>query len=80
MYLLCEIKIAIVVAVEEIEHMKAFTLADVIDHVFPQEGDDVVGTDFVETHPVDSLERSPGLETMLLGELLSLLLDDFFVL
>jgi len=59
--------------------MEALGFTDVVDHVVMQELVDVVGGNFPQLHPIDSLESCPGLEPMLLGQLLPLLFDDFFV-
>ena len=80
MYLLLEIEEAILVLIEVGEHVEALSFTNVVDHVVLKELVDVVGADLSQLHAVDALEGSPGLETVLLGELLSLLLHDLLVL
>jgi len=75
-----EVEEAVLVLVEVAEHVEALGLADVIDHVVLQKLIDVVGRDLAQLHAVDALEGGPGLEAVLLGQLLPLLLRDFFVL
>ena len=79
-YLLLEIEEAILVLIEVGEHVEALSLTDVVDHVVLEELVDVVGANLAQLHAVDALEGSPGLETVLLGELLSLLLHNLLVL
>ena len=59
--------------------MVAFQLAKIVHHVVFEERVDVVGTYLAEACAIDSLKGGPGLEAMLLGELLPLLLHDVFV-
>ena len=80
MYLLLEIEEAILVLIEVGEHVEALSFTNVVYHVVLKELVDVVGADLSQLHAVDALEGSPGLETVLLGELLSLLLHDLLVL
>ena len=60
--------------------MVAFHLAKVVHMVLFQEHVDVVGRDLAKTRSVQALESSPRLESVLMGELLSLFLNDLFVL
>ena len=78
--LLLKVEETVFVLVEVAEHVEALGLADVVDHVVLQELVDVVGRNFAQLHPVDALEGRPRLKAGLFGELLTLLLDDFFVL
>ena len=80
LYLLLKIEEAILVLIEVGEHVEALSFTNVVDHVVLEELVDVVGADLSQLHAVDALEGSPGFETVLLGELLSLLLHDLLVL
>lgn len=59
--------------------MEAVGLLEIIDHVLAQEAVDIVCADLVLVVPVNSSERRPWLETLLLRELHALLLDNRFV-
>ena len=78
--LLLEIEETILVLIEVGEHVEALGLADVVDHVVLEELVDVVRRNLSQLHSIDTLEGCPRLESVLLGELLSLFLDDLFVL
>ena len=71
---------AIFVLIKVCEHMEALSFTDVVDHVVLKELVDVVGGDFSQLHPVDSLEGCPRFKAVLLRQLLPLLLDDLLVL
>ena len=75
-----EIEEAVLVFVKVAEHVEALSLADVVDQVVLQELVDIVGRDLAQLHTIDSFEGRPWLEPLLLGQLLSLLLDDLLVL
>ena len=79
MDLLLEVKEAVLVLVKVGEHVEALSLADIVHKVVLQELVDVIGRDLAQLHAVDALEGRPRLEALLLGQLLSLLLDDLFV-
>ena len=78
--LLLEIEETVLIFVKVSEHVEALSLTDVVHHVVLQELVDVVRRDLSKLHPIDSLESCPWFETMLLGKLLSLFFDNFFVL
>ena len=77
--LLLKVKESILVLVEIGEHVEALSLTDVVDHVVLQKLIDVVCWYFAQLHSIDAFEGRPGLKTVLLGQLLSLLFDDLLV-
>ena len=79
-YLLLKVKETILILVKIGEHMETLSFTDVVDHIVLQELIDVVGRNFSQLHAVNSLECSPGLEPMLLCELLPLLFHYFLIL
>ena len=80
MHLLLEVKKTVLILVKITEHVETLSLADIVDHVVLEELIDIVGGDLAQLHAVDALEGSPGLEAVLLGQLLALLLHDLLVL
>ena len=78
-HLLLKIEETILIFIEIGEHMEALSLTYVVDHIVLQKLIDVVGRNFAQLHSIDSLEGRPGLKTVLLGQLLSLLFDDLLV-
>ena len=80
MHLLLEVEKTVLILVEITEHMETLSLADIVHHVVLEELIDIVGGDLAQLHAVDALESSPGLEPVLLSQLLALLLHDLFIL
>ena len=70
----------IAIAVEETEHVEAFNLRYVVDHILMEEDDYVMCTDLALAKSVNTLKCGPGFEPMLLAQLLSLLFNYLLVL
>ena len=75
-----KIKETILIFVEIGKHMKTFSFTDIVDHIVLEELVDVVRRNLSQLHSIDTLAGCPRLKSVLLGELLSLFLDDLFVL
>ena len=75
-----EVEEAILVLIEEAEHVEALSFADVVYHVVLQELVDVISRYFAQLHAVDTLEGRPWFKALLLGKLLALLFHDFLIL
>ena len=55
----------VTVAIEESEHMETLNFRDVVNHIFMQESDNIMGRYLSLLQAVDSFERGPRFKPML---------------